>query len=83
MPNRVRVAPPVYVDNVPEVSCDADGILIRNQLGDTLHAWRMSRHNALRLVELIKRALSEFERTQGKNVTPFRKAKGERPPGHG
>jgi hypothetical protein len=64
MPGRVRIAPPVFVDRMPEVICDADGVLMSNQLGDTHHSWRMSRHKALNLAALIVASVSDWERQQ-------------------
>lgn len=73
MPTRTpRVVPPVFVDRMPEVICDADGVLITNQLGDTVHGWRMSRHRALNIASLIVAAVSKYERERGTgNVTPI------------
>lgn len=84
MPSRTpRIVPPVFVDRMPEVICDADGVLITNQLGDTVHGWRMSRHRALNIAASIVAAVGKFEREEGRNVTPFAKPKNDRPSGHG
>lgn len=69
MPGRVRIVPAVYVDKTPEIVCDADGVLITNQLGDTVHSWRMSRHKALGIAANISAAVALWERDQ-KRVEP-------------
>jgi hypothetical protein len=60
------VLAPVFVDRVPTVTCDADGILITNQLGDEIRSWRMSRHKALGMAAAVTAAIAKWERDEAK-----------------
>jgi hypothetical protein len=74
MPNRTRVLAPVFVENMPTIICDADGVLVTNQLGDQIHSWRMSRHKALNIAASISAAVALWERHEARkpnNVKPF------------
>jgi hypothetical protein len=59
---------------MPTVTCDAEGVLMVNTMGDELHSWRMSVHKALGIAALISAAVAKWEREAKRdNVTALRK----------
>lgn len=69
----MRIAPEVFISTTPTITCDEDGVLMSNQLGDTLHSWRCSRHRGLNIAALIVAAVGQWEREQTHRevVVPF------------
>jgi hypothetical protein len=81
--SRPRIKPPVFVENMPVITCDADGVLITNQLGDEIHSWRLSRHKALNVAASISAAVALWERDQKRgNVRPFAHRAAKAPTAH-
>lgn len=68
-----RIKATVYVATMPTVTCDEEGLLFVNDMGDEVHSWRTSIHKGLGIAALISAAVARWEREAKRdNVAPFK-----------